>query len=115
MTDDSYQLLTTQQVAEHLQLNERTVTLWLRNNRLRGYKLGKEWRVSMADLQNFIGASANRTANGWSSRPGMLSHDDDLLPDVDRPIPRHMEPDISRRAVQTTNSELNGPVAGRKS
>ena len=58
MTDD--RLLTMQQVAEHFQVNERTVTRWLRKGHLRGFKIGKEWRVSAADLGNFLEANANK-------------------------------------------------------
>ena len=53
-------LLTSSDVAERLQMNERTVTQWLRNGHLRGYKVGKEWRVSDVDLESFIEASANK-------------------------------------------------------
>ncbi len=58
MTDD--RLLTPPQVAERLQVNERTVTQWLRKGHLRGFKIGKEWRVSAADLGAFLEASANK-------------------------------------------------------
>ncbi len=54
------QLLTAAQVAEQLQLHERTVTSWLRQGYLRGFKLGKEWRVSREDLRSFIERSVNR-------------------------------------------------------
>ncbi len=52
-------LLTPSDVAKRLQMNERTVTQWLRNGHLRGFKIGKEWRVSEIDLEAFIEASAN--------------------------------------------------------
>ena len=52
-------LLTPPQVARHLQVNERTVTQWLRRGHLRGFKIGKEWRVSARDLDNFLEQSAN--------------------------------------------------------
>jgi len=52
-------LLTPTNVADRLQVNERTVTLWLRRGHLRGFKIGKEWRVSPDDLQAFLEASAN--------------------------------------------------------
>ncbi len=52
-------LLTPTDVANHLQVNERTVTQWLRRGHLRGFKIGKEWRVSARDLQNFLEQSAN--------------------------------------------------------
>jgi excisionase family DNA binding protein len=53
-------LLTPSQVAERLQLKERTVTRWLRAGYLRGFKLGKEWRVSPEDLRAFIERHANQ-------------------------------------------------------
>jgi len=52
-------LLTPLDVAKRLQMNERTVTQWLRKGHLRGFKIGKEWRVSELDLDAFIEASAN--------------------------------------------------------
>ena len=53
-------LLTPTDVAERLQVNERTVTQWLRKGHLRGFKIGKEWRISPDDLQAFLEASANK-------------------------------------------------------
>ena len=61
------QLLTPAQVAERLQIHERTVTRWLRGSYLRGFKLGKEWRIAPADLQDFMERHANQpldTATG---------------------------------------------------
>ncbi len=55
-------LLTPPQVATRLQVNERTVTQWLRKGHLRGFKIGKEWRVSTRDLEAFLKDSANRPA-----------------------------------------------------
>ncbi len=52
-------LLTPINVAKRLQMNVRTVTQWLRNGHLRGFKIGKEWRVSEIDFEAFIEASAN--------------------------------------------------------
>lgn len=57
MTKD--RLLTPPQVATRLQVNERTVTQWLRKGHLRGFKIGKEWRISLVDLEAFLDASAN--------------------------------------------------------
>jgi len=53
-------LLTPTDVAERLQLQERTVTRWLRTGYLRGFKLGKEWRISPEDLYSFIEQHANK-------------------------------------------------------
>ncbi len=61
MTEDK--LLTPPQVAQRLQVNERTVTQWLRNGNLRGFKIGKEWRVSSRDLEAFLEQSANVPAS----------------------------------------------------
>lgn len=52
-------LLTPAQIAEALQLTESTITRWLRNGRLRGFKVGKDWRVSPADLEAFLEKQAN--------------------------------------------------------
>jgi excisionase family DNA binding protein len=57
MTEE--RLMTPPQVARRLQVNERTVTQWLRNGHLRGFKIGKEWRVSPRDLEVFLEQSAN--------------------------------------------------------
>ena len=62
-------LLTPTDVAQRLQVNERTVTQWLRKNQLRGYKIGKEWRISERDLQLFLEAGANQP----SQNPGPSS------------------------------------------
>jgi excisionase family DNA binding protein len=52
-------LLTPAQIAEALQLNESTITRWLRKGRLRGFKVGKDWRVSATDLDAFLEEHAN--------------------------------------------------------
>ncbi len=57
MTEE--ELMTPPQVAQRLQVNERTVTQWLRKGHLRGFKVGKEWRVSPRDLEVFLEQSAN--------------------------------------------------------
>ncbi len=52
-------LLTPAQVADRLQIHERTVTRWLRDGYLRGFKLSKEWRIAPADLESFMDSHAN--------------------------------------------------------
>ncbi len=56
-------LLTPVDVADRLQVNERTVTHWLRKGQLRGFKIGKEWRVSVKDLEAFLEASAKKPSS----------------------------------------------------
>ena len=53
-------LLTPAQVAEHLQIHERTLPRWLRDGYLRGFKLSKEWRIAPADLSAFMERHANQ-------------------------------------------------------
>ncbi len=59
----SEKLLTPTDVGNRLQVNERTVTQWLRKGHLRGFKVGKEWRISPDDLEVFLEASANMPPN----------------------------------------------------
>ena len=61
MNDET--LLTPVDVANRLQVNERTVAQWLRKGHLRGFKVGKEWRVSVKDLEAFLEASANKPSS----------------------------------------------------
>ena len=58
MTEEK--LLTSAQVADRLQIHERTVTRWLRDLYLRGFKIGKEWRIAPADLSAFMESHANQ-------------------------------------------------------
>ncbi len=54
MTDA--RIFTVQQVAERMQVSERTVFNWLRAGRLKGYRLGGRkagWRIEEPDLDRF--------------------------------------------------------------
>ena len=53
--------LTPAQVADHLQVNERTVHRWLRDGYLHGYKVGKMWRISPQDFEQFLAKLSNNT------------------------------------------------------
>lgn len=53
-------LLTTAQVSEHIQIELRTVTRWLRTGYLRGQKFGRYWRIAPDDLESFLESNANR-------------------------------------------------------
>ncbi len=52
-------LLTPAEIAERLQVTERTITGWLRQGRLRGFKIGKEWRIAETDFDAFLEGKAN--------------------------------------------------------
>ena len=47
-------LLTPEQVAERLQVTERTVYGWLRRGTLPALKLGRLWRIRSEDLEGFL-------------------------------------------------------------
>lgn len=50
-------LLTVEEVAKRLKLNEWTVREWLKAGKIKGGKLGDTWRVQECDLQAFIDSS----------------------------------------------------------
>lgn len=52
--------LTTSQIAEKLQVTEKTVTRWLQAGSLKGYKAGRQWRVREDDLETFMKTSASK-------------------------------------------------------
>lgn len=56
----SDKLLTPEQIAERLQVVERTVYRWLNEGRLEGVKLGRLWRVREDDLEAFLQAASNQ-------------------------------------------------------
>lgn len=47
-------VLTSEQAAKVLQLTRRTITNMLDRGDLRGVKIGKEWRISRAELMRFV-------------------------------------------------------------
>ncbi len=47
-------LLTPTQVAERLQITERTVYEWIRGGKLTALKLGRLWRIHPEDLEAFL-------------------------------------------------------------
>lgn len=58
-------LLTVQEVADRMKVTPRTVGDWIRHDKLRAIKVGRDWRVSVKDLETFANAHANiPTRNG---------------------------------------------------
>ncbi len=53
-------LLTPTDDAIRLQVKKHTVTGWLRKGFLRGYKIGKEWRIAAKDLDAFLQTGVNK-------------------------------------------------------
>ncbi len=62
------QLLTVEQVAERLQVNEQTIRRWLREGELTGVPFGGRtgWRVSEDDLRAFL--DRRRMAEGSTKK-----------------------------------------------
>jgi excisionase family DNA binding protein len=48
------EVLTPEQVAELLQINRQTVMKRLRSGALKGFRLGKHWRIRATDLDAYI-------------------------------------------------------------
>jgi excisionase family DNA binding protein len=53
-------LLTIGEAAEYLKLSKRTTWRWCRSGRLPAFKMGHQWRISKADLQELINAKKRR-------------------------------------------------------
>lgn len=53
-------LLTVHEVAQMLKLRESTIRNLIAAKKLRAIKFGREWRVSVKDLENFLNENANR-------------------------------------------------------
>jgi excisionase family DNA binding protein len=55
-------LLTVHETAEQLKVKESTIRAWIRNGKLRAIKFGREWRVTVKDLERFLNENANFAA-----------------------------------------------------
>jgi len=51
--------LTPEEVADKLNVPERTIIRWLRTGYMPGVKLGKEWRIDPEELEKFISTHRN--------------------------------------------------------
>lgn len=62
-------VLTSEQAAEVLQINRRTLTNMLDRGTLRGVKIGKEWRVSRTEIMRFVEGNGTKTPPVAASAP----------------------------------------------
>ncbi len=60
-------LLTIEEAAAYLKLSKKTTWRWCRSGRLPAFKIGHQWRISRADLQELI--RAKKRKNKVSSLP----------------------------------------------
>jgi excisionase family DNA binding protein len=51
------EILTTKEAAAYLSIRHATMLDWLQAGKVRGYKLGRHWRVKKADLLAVLKAS----------------------------------------------------------
>ena len=56
----SQPLLTVHETAQALKVKDSTVRSWIRDRKLRAIKFGREWRVTVVDLEKFLNDNANR-------------------------------------------------------
>ena len=54
-------MLTTTDIAERLNVSEKTVRNWIEDGQLEGYKLGKNYRVEPEALERFL--ESNKISN----------------------------------------------------
>lgn len=54
MGEPAEQVYTPEQVAEHLQVSLKTIMLYLRSGKLKGFKVGRLWRIRERDLEAFM-------------------------------------------------------------
>lgn len=52
--DGKLKPLTPEQAAEILNISPKTLRNWLREKRIRGVKVGREWRILQGDLEDYL-------------------------------------------------------------
>lgn len=50
------EIWTPKEIADHFKVQERAVRRWLNDGKLKGFKMGHVWRVTVDDLRDFIKA-----------------------------------------------------------
>lgn len=58
--EKNIQFLNVRQIAKILQVNPSTVTKWLRDGTMRGYKSGKQWRILEQDFYEWLENNVNQ-------------------------------------------------------
>lgn len=53
----SDEVMTPTEVGQMLQVHRKTVTRWILQGRLRGIRIGGQWRVLRRDLDGFLGTT----------------------------------------------------------
>jgi excisionase family DNA binding protein len=58
--------LSLEDVAERLQVSDRTVRRWVKDGKLAAYKPGREWRIRPSDLEEFLESRKVQSDGGGS-------------------------------------------------
>lgn len=51
---DTDKLLNVKEVADYLGVTKITLYTWIKEEKLKAFKFGRSWRISKADLEEFI-------------------------------------------------------------
>ncbi|MBR7618776.1 helix-turn-helix domain-containing protein [Phenylobacterium sp. 20VBR1] len=62
-------LLTLQETADLLKLSEATLRGLIKAGDVRAIRIGREWRIAVRDLEEFLDAHANRAPSAHLSEP----------------------------------------------
>ncbi len=62
-------LLTLQEAAELLKLSEATLRGLIKAGDMRAIRIGREWRIAVRDLEEFLDNHANRAPAAQQSEP----------------------------------------------
>lgn len=67
---DSDRLMTLPEVAEYLQIAERTVYQWAQSGKIPSFKIGNVWRFQRSDIDEWIDERKRETPRSRSARKG---------------------------------------------
>jgi len=59
------EFLTTKEIADRLQLVQRTIQLWISRGELPAYRFGRKYRVKASDLEQFLEKSKRVPSQSW--------------------------------------------------
>lgn len=60
MLDEDLKFYTPAEIAELIGFKKRTIVRWLQTGKLRGIKIGKQWRVRHKDFAEFLEQQSHR-------------------------------------------------------
>lgn len=64
------ELITIEEAAQYLRVCEKTLYRWLRDGKMRAYRLGRRWRFRRVDLDEWLLAQRNPPGEAEGSEAG---------------------------------------------